>query len=276
MKKYLLLAAVFMGQIFAMETPVVEEGKAEVAQPLSKQFIGTDGQPHTVQFANEAEIDALNDPNSPARITINGKNLHKPRVLTNQVRVAMIDNDPTNFMFAGRIVYGVEPGMDLRLAVILNFYKDFASFCGFSNVTYETHTRENSFSTTWVNPVHTATVVLGGATPIINTFSFYEVMAALIKESNADLAAHPVINSVDKPFFLMVYSETEPTGDRSNKVMTIKLPIDGELNEDGSVKENKGWKWAVFARIDGEDILELPTTLTNLVDAYKISRGIEF
>ena len=112
MKKYLMIAAVLVGQLFAME---------EVPAESAKQFTGTDGQLHTVQFANEAEIDALNDPSNPGRITINGKNLHRPRVSANQVRVAIIDNDSTKFMFAGRMVYGVQPGMDDRLEVILNF-----------------------------------------------------------------------------------------------------------------------------------------------------------
>ncbi len=275
-----MIAAVLIAQLFAMEQ-IGEENKTEENQFLSKQFTGADENLYTIHFANVEEIQALN---APGRISEAGKEIHIPRVETNQVRIAIIETtqEPkqyVDFLFAGRIIYGVMPYSltseipDERLAFLLDFFKNLAVHHGFADLTY---TEKADKNTVWVDPVHAATVVLNGATPVINTFSFYEAMASLIRESNADLATHSVIDSVNKPFFLMVYSETEPTGDVSNKVMTIKLPIDGELNEDGSVKENKGWKWAVFARIDGEDILELPTTLTNLVDAYKISRGIEF
>jgi len=264
MKKYLMLAAVLVGQLFAMEeAPAIVESV--------KQFTGTDGQLHTVQFANEAEIDALNDPSNPTRITINGKNLHRPRVSANQVRVAIIDNDPTKFMFAGRMVYGVQPGMDDRLAVILDFYSNFATHCGFLDLTHEKHVTEAGLETSWVSPVHAATAILESSLHV-NTFSFYEAMAALIKESHADLAAHPVIPSINKPFFLMVYSEIEPTGDMSNKVISIKLPIDGEFKENGEIKENRGWKWVILARIDGEDIPALPAALTEPIDIYNFAR----
>lgn len=274
MKKYLLLAVVLVAQLFAMEG---EETKAEVVQLLSKQFTGTDGQQYSIHFGDATEIAGLDE--STGRISATGKGMHIPRVAANQVRITIVETaleskSYVDFLFAGRIVYGVMPYSlngepDARLAFLLDFFRDFAIHHGYSDLAY---TENADKKTVWVNPVHAATVVLNGANPVVNTLSFYEAMASLIRESNADLAEHPVISSVDKPFFLMVYSETQPIGDASNKVMAIKLPIDGEFNEDGSVKENRGWKWAIFSRIDGQDMLPIPEALAGSLDQYKLFR----
>lgn len=275
MKKYLMIIAVLFGQLFGMEDVV-----AEATATLSKQFTGADGAQYSVHFANVEEIQGLDE--SSGRISAAGKGMHASRVAVNQVRIAIIETaqEPksyVDFLFAGRIIYGVTPysltseTLDARLSFLLDFFKDFAVHHGFSNLVY---TEKADKNTVWVNPVHAATVVLGGATPIINTYSFYEEVASLIRESNADLATHDVVPTVDKPFFLMVYSEVQPTGDVSDKVMTIKLPIDGEFNPDGSVKENKGWKWVIFARIDGQAMLPMPEELANSLNQYKLSRVI--
>jgi len=261
MKKYLTIAAVLVGQLFAMDgVPALvcfdTSGESAVTRRF-QEFLDANGLTRAFHFASAEEINAI--PNS-ARISPVGKGMHAPRASVNQVRIVKFDDD--SFMFAGRIVYGVQPysseAPEERLSLLLDFFRGVADVCGIEDLS---DTQVGNVN--WINPVHAATVVMDSTIPelgVFNTFSFYEAAAELIRESNADLAANNVIPTVDKPFFLLSYCQTKPVGDESAKSIAVELPIN-----DGT----DGWRWAVFARIDGQEIPPLPEALTDLVIAYR-------
>lgn len=256
-----MMAAVLVGQLFAMEealalVDLATSGEVVVFSP-SQGFVDANGLTRAFHFASVEEINAIPDSD---RISPVGKGMHSPRASANQVRIVKFDD--ANFMFAGPINYGVQPYspevLDERLSVLLNFFRGVAELCGIQDLS---DTQVGNVK--WINPVHAATVVMDSNVPelgVFNTFSFYEAMAKLIRESALDLAANNVIPTVNKPFFLLSYCQTKPAGDELAKNMAVELPIN-----DGT----DGWRWAVFARIDGQEIPPLPEALTNLVNAYR-------
>ena len=267
MKKFLMIAAIFVGQLFASESVSssglsLGEGSAAAH---SKTFTGADGQSYSFHFANQTEIQELND---PTRISVVGKDMHIPRVSENLVRIAIVND---TFMFAGRQNYGVTPyqipseeGASLtasqvsdnaRLDVILNAFRTVAALSGIA-----IHDEPIVEKVKWLNPVHAATVIIGDVHQNYNTYSFHQSFASLIEETGYRVARNAVANSNDIPFFLLNYTDQKPTGDESAKTRTIQLPINGGLT---------GWKWASFTRIDGQDIPAFPQSLIDTVQAYR-------
>lgn len=277
-----MVAAMLVGQLFA-------------AGPIEKEFIGTSGPSHRVHFANEAEIRGLDGLGAPSS---GAKDTHANRLGQNQVRLMKVGDD---WMFGGRMVYGVQPfpgefpkpsdflvGAKIsetgafairqqelmaqakstcldtaRVSTILSFFHGFASLCSIPDLSYTEGTRVSGMKVTWVSPVHAATVITKPELPEYNTFSFYEGVASLVKQLDLNVATEEVIPTVNKPSFLLVHSSEKPTGVESRKSVAIQLPIWQKK------VDNDGWIWAIFARIDGQDIPGLPAELTSPIAAYR-------
>ncbi|MCE2715689.1 MAG: hypothetical protein ACK4V2_01135 [Pseudomonadota bacterium] len=190
MKKYLFFIVLIV-QLFAMEEPVVE-----VVAPLLKQFTGIDGNLYMVRFSNEADIGKIHEKE---------REKCKSQIINNQVRIAIIETiqEPkqfVHFLFADRIIYGMNmktafrnfKNNDEQVTCVLRALNEFATHNGIQNLTNkEVLVGENT--NIWISPVHAATVRFSKNTPLINTYSFYEAFACLIKESNAVLAPNAEI-----------------------------------------------------------------------------------
>ncbi|MFN6414370.1 MAG: hypothetical protein ACK4V2_01130 [Pseudomonadota bacterium] len=75
--------------------------------------------------------------------------------------------------------------------------------------------------------------------------------------------------SIDCPIFLMVHSAEEPKDEKSDKVITVQLPVLPEY------LTNNGWKSVIFARIDGHAISRLPADFHEFIEAYRTKREEE-
>jgi len=254
MKKILFMAFLFAGQVFAAQ----------------ENYFAADGTEKTIHFASIEEIKSLDE--STGRISAIGKGMHISRVDPNLVRIVLTDG---TFMFAGRQIVGVQPYQvgdvleepqqkdNERLDTILTAFKEIALLTGNENLEEIISTQANGPNVKFLKHVYAATVIIHD--DLYNTYSFHEAMACLIREAGAKLATDEVIPFNNVPSFLLSYTTNKPAGDETNIVRAIELPIN---------YGPEGWRWAVFAKIDGQPIPELPVDLLERLNNYRASQLI--
>ncbi len=281
MKKYLMITAVLVGQLFAMDDVpalLAEDGvpnlvagvghialAEEVADVVREEFTGTDGVKHHLRAATAADIDnvvvGISQANRPDR---------KSRVENGFFGVFIIeatDGSLVRSLFTGRMPIAVQPWPcdeaspdHKRLSIIVNFYDWLLGLQGVlpahANVVRNTALDVPVMLIN--NDIHAATVVIPAVEPF-NTVAVQDAVARLSTRLGYRVAPDADITPAGIPSFIISATTHQPVLPEGTNSKIFQLPYYPSVD---------GMRSTTVTRMDGGAIPALPEAITALLAAY--------